>query len=198
MSTDLEAVQEAQRARLLEGLAASIREKGLANTRVEDIVRHARASRTTFYKHFPDKDSCFVELATAMGEIVQRQVEAALDPDAPLAEQADRAIERYVEVLMSDPALTITFAEPSLGERIVMAQREGFERYADLVVSVTRAAAKRDPSISPISFQRAYMAISGMHQAIIRSLARGDDLAALTPELQAFMRTLAVAQQSRA
>ena len=38
----------AQHARLMEGLAASIREKGLAQTQVSDIVRHAHASRRTF------------------------------------------------------------------------------------------------------------------------------------------------------
>jgi AcrR family transcriptional regulator len=188
-----DAAQEAQRARLLEGLAASIREKGLAQTQIGDVVRHARASRRTFYNHFADKDAAFIALAKELGEIVQRRVEQAIDLDAPLAEQVDRAIETYVEVLMSDPAMTITFASPTLGERFVMAQREGFERYAQLLVSVTEAGAARHPEVTPITFQRAYMVITGVHQSIIRALAHGDDLAQLTPELTAFMRTAVLA-----
>jgi len=55
MSAHRTAKIEKQHLRLLEGLAAAIREKGLARTQVGDIVRHARASRRTFYNHFPDK-----------------------------------------------------------------------------------------------------------------------------------------------
>jgi AcrR family transcriptional regulator len=188
MAVDLTAKQEEQRVRLLEGLAESIREKGLAETQITDIVRHARASRRTFYKSFSDKDSCFVELAAAMARTVQEQVEQAIDPGAPLLEQVDAAIETYVEILMSDPAITKTFVSPALGKRIVLVQREGFERYANLVVSVVGAAAARDPEVTPISFDRAYMAITGIHQSIIRAFARGDDLTELTGELKAFMR----------
>ena len=57
MPADRTSKLEQQHRRLLDGLAASIRQKGLSRTQVSDIVGHARASRRTFYKHFPDKDS---------------------------------------------------------------------------------------------------------------------------------------------
>jgi AcrR family transcriptional regulator len=194
MTGERDEVYEAQHARLLEGLAASIREKGLAQTQVTDIVAHARASRRTFYKHFPDKDSCFVELTDALSMLMLEQVDHAIDRDAPLAVQIDQAIDTYVDILVNEPSLTATWASPSLGDRVVIAQREGVERYAQLLVSVVEADAERDPEVEPVSVARAYMVVSGVQQAIIRATARGDDLAELGSEIKSFMKAVLAAQ----
>jgi AcrR family transcriptional regulator len=184
-------VEDAQRARLLEGLAAAIREKGLAQTHLGDIARHARTSRRTFYKHFPDKESAFIELVHILGEAMQAQVEQVLDPDLPLGEQMDRAIATYVELITADPAVRITFANPLLTDRVMRAQREGAERYAHLIVRVVHDAAGGDPRISPISFASAYMATRGIHEAMVRSISRGENVTELVPELQRFLRSVA-------
>jgi AcrR family transcriptional regulator len=181
-----DAVQEAQRARLLEGLATSIREKGLAQTQVSDIVRHARASRRTFYNHFPDKEACFVELMTMLSKAILDEVDRAIDRDAPATTQVDQAIDKYLELLTSDPDLTRTFASPSLGERIVMAQRESFERSAALIVSLVES----EPEIEPISVRRAYMLVTGLHQTLIRALVRGDDLGEVAVDFKAVLKAV--------
>ena len=41
------------RRRLLEGMAAAIRETGYRDATVADVVRHARTSRRTFYERSP-------------------------------------------------------------------------------------------------------------------------------------------------
>jgi AcrR family transcriptional regulator len=194
MTVDRAVVYDEQHARLLEGLAASIREKGLAQTQVTDIVGHARASRRTFYKHFPDKDSCFVELTNTLSRMLLEQVDRAIDRDAPLVTQIDQAIDTYVDMVMSEPGLTATFASASLGDRIVMAQREAVERYAVLLVSVVEADAQRDPDVTPVSLQRAYMLVSGCHQAIIRAVASGEDLSELAREIKAVMKSVLAGQ----
>jgi AcrR family transcriptional regulator len=198
VTADRDEVYDAQHARLLEGLAASIREKGLAQTQVTDIVAKARASRRTFYNHFPDKDSCFVELTNAMSRLLLEQVDRAIDPDAPLAVQIDQAIDTYVDVLVNEPNLTATWASPSLGDRVIIAQREGVECYAQLLVSVVAADAKRDPEVEPVPLTRAYMVVSGVQQAIIRAVARGDDLGELGTEIKAFMKAVLAAQPAPA
>jgi AcrR family transcriptional regulator len=196
MTADPGAVYDEQHARLLEGLAASIREQGLAQTQVTDIVAHARASRRTFYKHFPDKDSCFVELTTRVSKLLLEQVDRAIDRDAPLPTQVDQAIDTYVDVLLAEPGLTTTWASPGLGDRIVTAQREGIERYAELLVSVVEADAARDPELVPVSLERAYMLVSGCQQAIIRAVARGEDLGELASEIKDFMKAGLAARQA--
>jgi AcrR family transcriptional regulator len=189
MSAQPDAVHDAQHARLLDGLAESIREKGLGATQVTDIVRRAHASRRTFYKHFADKDSCFVELTEMLSEILLAAVDEAIDRDAPLATQIDQAIGAYVDRLLEQPELTATFASPSLGDRVVIAQRDAVERYAQLLVSVVEADAVRDPDVEPVSLQRAYMLVSGCQQTIIRGVARGEDLNDVASEVKAVMKS---------
>ena len=64
------------RRRLLDGLAASIDERGYRDSTVADIVRHARTSKRTFYDQFSTKEECFAELLTANAEeIVARSAE---------------------------------------------------------------------------------------------------------------------------
>lgn len=188
MAVDAEASREAQHARLMEGLAASIREKGLARTQVTDIVRHARASRRTFYNHFEDKEACFVELMNAMSDAFLEEVDSSIDREAPIGTQIDQAIDTYLGLITSDPGLTQTFASPSLGERIVMAQREGFERYAALIVSVVESDSERDPRVEPIAVERAYMLVSGLHHTLVRALERGEDLDRVAAEFKAVMK----------
>src|SRR6201986_4614991 len=128
METAAATTYEAQHARLMEGLAASIREKGLAQTQVTDIVRHARASRRTFYKHFADKEACFVELMNALSDAFLEEVDRAIDREAPIATQIDQAIDTYLGLVTGDPDLMATFASPALGERTGVAMRDGVER----------------------------------------------------------------------
>jgi AcrR family transcriptional regulator len=42
------------RERLIAAMAASVEERGYADTTVADVVRIARTSRRTFYQHFQD------------------------------------------------------------------------------------------------------------------------------------------------
>jgi AcrR family transcriptional regulator len=188
MPTAADTSREAQHARLMEGLAASIREKGLAQTQVSDIVRHAHASRRTFYNHFEDKEACFVELMTTLADAFLAAVDRAIDREAPIATQIDQAVDTYLGLVTGEPALAATFASPALGERTVIAQREGTERYAELIVTVVESDSARDPSVAPISIERAYMLVSGLHQTLVRALVRGEDLGPVTFEFKAVIK----------
>jgi AcrR family transcriptional regulator len=183
--TETDAAREAQHARLMEGLATSIREKGLAQTRVADIVGHAHASRRTFYNHFEDKEACFVELMRTLADAFLEEVDRAIDREAPIATQIEQAVDTYLGLVTGDPDLTSTFASPALGERTVLAQREGFERYAELIVSVVEGDSARDPRVEPISIERAYMLVSGLHQTLVRALVRGEGLDPVSNEFKA-------------
>jgi AcrR family transcriptional regulator len=190
MAIETEEGRDAQHARLMEGLAASIREKGLAQTQVADIVGHAHASRRTFYKHFEDKEACFVELMNALSDAFLEEVDRAIDRETPIATQIDQAIDTYVGLVTGDPDLMSTFASPALGERTVVAQRDGFERYAELIVAVVESDSARDPAVEPISIERAYMLVSGLHQTLVRALVRGEDLDRASYEFKAVMKSV--------
>jgi AcrR family transcriptional regulator len=189
MSVDTATEKEAQHQRLMDGLAASIREKGLAQTQVSDIVAHAHASRRTFYNHFEDKEACFVELMQALADAFLEAVDRAIDREQPISVQIDQAVDTYLALVTGDPALTSTFAAPQVGERTILAMREGFERYAELIVSVVESDSTHEPGVEPISIERAYMLVSGLHQTLVRALVRGEDLAPAASEFKAVIRS---------
>lgn len=180
-----EQVEDEQRARLLEGLAASIREKGLAQTQLSDIVRHARASRRTFYKHFPDKDACFVELSIQLSDVARTLVREAIDPDADWDEQIGMAIDAFLDLVAADPAIALTFASPALGPSIVRAQRDQIEQYALLAQEIAAGDAFRRAGIAQISLERAYMLLSGLLATVHRAVERGEDPTRLSPDFKA-------------
>ncbi len=70
------------RRRLLDGLAASIGERGYRDTTVADIVRHARTSKRTFYGEFSSKEECFIELLAASNQEMIARIRGAVDPEA--------------------------------------------------------------------------------------------------------------------
>src|SRR3977135_1898159 len=82
----------AQHARLMEGLAAPIRGKGPAATQGSAHVRHPDAPRRTFYKHFEDKEACFVELMNTLSDAFLEEVDRAIDRERPIDTQIDQAI----------------------------------------------------------------------------------------------------------
>ena len=57
-------VPDENRERLIAAMAASVEERGYADTTVADVVRLARTSRRTFYEHFQDRADCFWRCST--------------------------------------------------------------------------------------------------------------------------------------
>jgi len=171
------------RDRLLAGLAQSIRENGLAGTQITDIVRHAKASRRTFYQSFADKESCFAELAEALTSASLAEVGAAVDADAPWELQVDQSIDAYLDILDADPAMAITFSSdlPMLGKRGVQIQRSAIERFAELFVALVHSEPMRRAGVPDVSLEKAVMLVGGLHEMMVRTVDRGEPVKALAP-----------------
>jgi AcrR family transcriptional regulator len=168
-----------RRGRLLEGLAQSVREKGLQRTQIADVVRHAHTSRRTFYECFADKESAFVELIRESSIAIRGLVEAAVDPRAPWAEQIDGALDAYFAALSSDPALVATISRelPTLGERGAALQHEGVERFAQLVVRLTGGPEMRRAGVRTVTLEEAAMLMGGIAELVARAVHEDRPLA---------------------
>ena len=151
------------RRRLLEGMAAAIREFGFRDSTVADVVRHARTSRRTFYAHFPSKQACFIALLQEANAAMVRQIAAAVDPRAPWDAQVRQAIEAWIAVAQSDLALTLSWIRdlPSLGADARHLQREWLEAFIVLIQNLSDTAGLRAAGVAPPSRQLAIMLIGG-------------------------------------
>jgi AcrR family transcriptional regulator len=159
-------------------LAQSVREKGLQHTQIADVVRHAHTSRRTFYECFADKESAFVELIRESSIAIRGLVEAAVDPRAPWDEQIDGALDAYFAALSGDPALVATVSRelPTLGERGAALQHEGVERFAQLVVRLTRGPEMRRASVRAVTLEEAAMLMGGVAELVARAVHDGRPL----------------------
>jgi AcrR family transcriptional regulator len=170
------------RQRLIEGLAASIRERGYRETTVADIVRHARTSRRTFYAEFPSKDECYVALLYALNEGMRRSIQASVDRTAPWQRQVRQAVEVYVEAVASDPALTVSWIRevPALGAVARTVQREAMDAMTELLLALTDNEGFRGAGAGPLTRPLALLLLGGIRELTATIVEDGGDIRDLT------------------
>ncbi len=168
------------RARLIAALAEAIKQKGYRETTVADIVAGARTSRRTFYEHFGDRSDCFLALFAQETQQRLELIAAAVDPDAPLEEQADRAVAAYIDGVEAEPALQQSFARelPGLAEAGSEAVHAVTERYAALLVALVEQARLRHPEahLAPLSRDVAVVLVGGLRELLVMSVSQRRDL----------------------
>ena len=140
-------VAAGQRARLLAAIAHVVGSKGYEATTVADVVKEAGVSRTTFYEHFAGKEACFLEAYRHGMEVLDAEVDAAVQSASGWREQLRAGIRAYLGVLAADPATARTYlleihhaGEAALAERTI-----AMRRFADRYRASGRAAGAREP-----------------------------------------------------
>ena len=170
------------RRRLLEGMAAAVRECGFRDSTVADVVRHARTSRRTFYEHFPSKQACFIALLQEANAAMVRQIAAAVDPRAPWDAQVRQAIGAWIAAAQSDLALTLSWIRdlPSLGADARHLQREWLEAFIVLIQNLSDTPELRAAGVAPPSRQLAIVLIGGLRELIAATVEDGGDIGGIT------------------
>lgn len=168
--------------RLLDGLAASIKENGYRNTTVADIVRRARTSRRTFYAHFSDKEACFVALLTDANAQMIRQISAAVDQNAPWTSQVRQAVEAWIASAESQPSITLSWIRdvPSLGAAARRLQRDTMEAFITMIQTLCDTDAWRTVRVDPVSRQLAIMLLGGLRELTATTVEDGGRISDIT------------------
>ena len=180
------------RERLLAGLAAAIVDVGYSGLRIEDVVRHARVSKRTFYEHFAGKEECLLALYEAECDRVLANVEAALraSPVGEARVEAGTAV--YLSTLQAQPGLVRTLLVEILhvGERGLAVRRKVIRRFADLLLREMDAAGVRT-AVSPVI---ATALVGGINELILAAVEedRADRLVELGPAVAALVRSFLV------
>ncbi len=173
--------EPAFRRRLLDGLAASIEERGYRDTTVADIVRHARTSKRTFYDHFATKEACFFELLTANNEELVDTLRAAIDPEAPWRDQVRQAVSAYVQTIEASPAITLSWIRelPALGEAARPMMRQGSGRLAAAIVELSAGPGFRRAGLAPLSPTAAVILVGGLRELTAQTVEDGEPVAGI-------------------
>jgi len=128
-----------QRQRVIDAMIESCAEKTYAATTITDIVGRAHISRTTFYKHFDDKRSCFDAALDHCLTELQDIAAASHEPADPPAEAARKAAIAVLETLAAQPGL----AQLLTGDAIALQPRV-VERYRRATVPALEALWRTD------------------------------------------------------
>lgn len=170
------------RDRLLDGLAASITERGYRDTTVADIVRHARTSKRTFYDEFAGKESCFLDLLRANNSAMIAKITAATDPEADWKQQIRQAVEAYVDHIASQPAITLTWIRelPALGAAARPTQRSMLQDLTEMLVELTGSPGFHRAGLPVLSRPLAVFLVGGLREITALFVEDGHDLSGIT------------------
>jgi AcrR family transcriptional regulator len=154
------------RVRLLDGLAASITERGYPASTVAHIVRHARTSKRTFYDQFAGKEECFLELLATDIERLGASILSAVEPDAEWHQQIRQAVEAYVRYIEARPAITLSWIRqlPSLGAVARPVQRHGLELLSGLLINLSASPGFRRAELPPLTAPLAVILLGGLRE----------------------------------
>ena len=170
------------RSRLLDGLAASIGERGYRDSTVADIVRHARTSKRTFYEQFASKEECLIELLRQNNEDLIANIRAAVAPEADWQDQIRQAAGAYVDHIASRPAITLSWIReaPALGVVARPLHRLAMEQLTDMLVDLTDSPGFRRVKLPPISRPLALIILGGLRELTARYVEDGEDVQGIT------------------
>ena len=170
------------RERLLKGLHRAIEERGYRDTTIADIVRHARASRSTFYQVFATKDECLLALMEAANRSLMRRISTAVDPAAPWPAQTRQAVTAYIDHVAASPELSLCWIRefPSLGPIAGQVRRESMSALADLVRRLSANEPFRRAGRGPLTRELALVILGGLRELTATAVEEGTDVRELT------------------
>jgi AcrR family transcriptional regulator len=91
-----------QRERLFAATVATVAEKGYEATTVADVGELSGVSRSAFYRHFEDKQECFLTAAEARIDPTL-EVMARAEGSSSREERTEQALEAFLRLVASQP-----------------------------------------------------------------------------------------------
>jgi AcrR family transcriptional regulator len=180
--TPREEAERNQRERLFAAMVATVAEKGYEATTVADLVQLSGVSRSAFYRHYDDKQACFLAAVEAMVEPTLRRLGA--DNNAPAGiERARKAFESLIETIVSQPA-----ASKMCIVEVYAAGPEGAALVDRTLESATAMAVRlfeQAPDRKGMPVELVGAIVGGIQKVIHKRLYRGqeDELLELVPQL---------------
>src|SRR3954469_8571095 len=190
----LDGLASAQRARLLDGMAQAVAEKGYAAATVADAVRIARVSRGTFYALFASKEACFLESYRHGVDVLVDRVRAAVRAeDGDWVARLRAGLQAYLRTLAGEPgfARTHLLEVPAAGPRARAARDDALRRFAGRYRSSFEAALEERDGARLPSDDALFVLTAGVDQ-LVCAVLREQDAAALAG-LEGRLLTVAVA-----
>jgi AcrR family transcriptional regulator len=189
--------REGHRERLFAAMAQAIEQRGYRDTSVADVVRIARTSRRTFYEHFSDRDTCFLELFDASTDAVMRGIARGVRADASLGGQVETAVGAYLDAVAARPELFRSFTRelPALGRAAAERERAAAERFAALLIALVDSARGEHAEITarPLGRDTALVIVGGLRELTVNAFEERRDVRELRATAVAVVKAILAA-----
>ena len=171
-----------QRERLFAAMVATVAEKGYEATTVANLVKLSGVSRSAFYRHFDDKQACFLAAVEAMVEPTVKSL-GADESTPPGMERARQAFQRTIETIVSQPAASkmciveIYAAGPEAATLV--------DRSTEAATGLAANMLEQVPERSGMPRELVRAIVGGIQKVIHKRLYRGqeEELLELAPQL---------------
>jgi AcrR family transcriptional regulator len=173
---------ETRREAIVEAMIRIAGSKGYLAVSVADVLTEASVSRTTFYKHFGDKQECFLAAYARAIETILETAQTACEGGRGWRERVRGGLVAVVELLAAEPALARTaiveIATAGAGAR--RRHWTDIERFAALLEPDSQGEEPKLPANTGL------MAISAVTGLIFDELREGraENLPGLLPGLE--------------
>lgn len=130
-----ELVLQSQRERLLAGVVRVTATKGYQASSVADILKEAGVGRETYYKHFKDKEDCFVAANDALVAKLETEVKEAYEQPGSWPQRVRRGLAATLEWFAASPeiARVMMIEMGTVGPIASSRFRETFSRFTALL-----------------------------------------------------------------
>jgi AcrR family transcriptional regulator len=180
--TPREEAERNQRERLFAAMVATVAAKGYEAMTVADLVELSGVSRSAFYKHFDDKQACFLAAVEAIVEPTLKQL-GGEESAPPGMERARQAFESVIETIVKQPA-----AAKMCVVEVYAAGPEGaalVDRLIESSTDVAVALLDQVPERKGMPRELVRSIVGGIQKVIHKRLYRGqeEELLELAPQL---------------
>lgn len=165
-----------QQARILDGLAACIREKGYAATTISDIARAASVSKSTVYTHYADKEDCFLALYSAANDnLLAVMAQAHAEAQAarlPWRERVRAVFHAYLTAIAAGGAVArcCLVEVQAVGPSALALRREVLERYTKLLCRGVDELRESHPELRSLTPDLALSVLGGVNEHMLRTI----------------------------
>jgi AcrR family transcriptional regulator len=171
-----------QRERLFAAMVATVDEKGYEATTVADLVKLSGVSRSAFYRHFDDKQACFLAAIEALVEPTLKRIGDAEGAPAGV-DRARKAFELLMELIVRQPAaakmcIVETYAAGPEGAALV-------DQMMDSATALAQQLLDQVPERQGMPPELVRSIVGGIQKVIHKRLYRGkeEELMDLVPQL---------------
>lgn len=181
--TPREEVRRNQRERLMAATVAAVEARGYGATTVADLIAVSGVSRSAFYRHFDNREECFLATLEEILAAALATVGSRYRREVGWEERAREALATFFALLVDQPAAArlVLIESYAAGPRAAALVEQAYDDFTALAEEATAQLPGREEM--PAEMLRAV--VGGLRELIQARLLRGEEaeLATIAPAL---------------